>query len=134
GNITGIKEERQLTNDENVNWCPYWHPDGHHLIFATSRQGHTNYELYTMRDDGSHVTRVTYTDGFDGLQAFSADGKRVMWSAKRTKDNTTQLFIGRYTNRWAGWTSTSAPYGRTLMNVVTASAVAPTSNTSSAHR
>lgn len=97
GDITGMKAEHQLTNDENVNWCPFWHPDGKHLIFATSRQGHKNYELYTMRDDGSHVTRITYTDGFDGLPVFSPDGKWVMWSGKRTKDDTTQLFLARFT-------------------------------------
>jgi len=97
GNIIGMKAEHQLTNDENVNWCPFWHPDGRHLIFATSRHGHQNYELYAMRDDGSHLARVTYTDGFDGLPAFSPDGKYVMWSAKRTKDGTTQLFLARFT-------------------------------------
>ena len=96
GNVTGLKAEHQLTDDNNVNWGPFWHPDGHHLIFATSRHGHQNYELYTIRDDGSHAARVTYCDGFDGLPVFSPDGKYVMWSAKRTKDNTTQLFIGRF--------------------------------------
>ena len=54
GNITGAKDEHQLTDDVNVNWGPYWHPDGKHLIYATSKHGHTNYELYLMRDDGSH--------------------------------------------------------------------------------
>ena len=39
GDITGVKAEHQLTNDDNVNWGPYWYPDGQHLIFATSRHG-----------------------------------------------------------------------------------------------
>jgi TolB protein len=96
GNVTGLKAEHQLTNDDNVNWGPYWHPDGHHLIFATSRHGHQNYELYTIRDDGSHATRITYCDRFDGLPVFSPDGKYLMWSSKRTADNTTQLFLARF--------------------------------------
>jgi Tol biopolymer transport system component len=96
GNVTGLKAEHQLTNDQNVNWGPYWHPDGHHLIFATSRHGHQNYELYAIRDDGSHATRITYCDRFDGLPVFSPDGNYLMWSSKRTADNTTQLFLARF--------------------------------------
>ncbi|MDB5296834.1 MAG: WD40-like beta Propeller containing protein, partial [Phycisphaerales bacterium] len=97
GNVTGTTSERQLTDDANVNWGPYWHPDGKHLIYATSAHGHANYELYLMRDDGSAKTRVTYCAGFDGLPVFSPDGKHLMWSAKgRTSDNTTQLFIADF--------------------------------------
>ncbi len=96
GNITGVAAEHQLTDDQNVNWGPFWHPDGHHLIFATSRHGHQNYELYTIRDDGSHATRITYTDGFDGLPAFSPDGKYLMWSSKRAPDNSVQLFLAKF--------------------------------------
>jgi Tol biopolymer transport system component len=96
GNIVGLKRERQLTKDQNVNWGPYWHPDGKHIIYATSIHGHQNYELYLMRRDGSHKTRVTFTDGFDGLPVLSPDGKYLMWSSKRTTDHTTQVFIARF--------------------------------------
>lgn len=97
GNITGITNEKQLTDDANVNWGPYWHPDGRHLVYATSAHGHHNYELYWMNADGSGKTRITYAPGFDGLPVFSADGKHLMWSGKRTKDNTTQVFVARFT-------------------------------------
>jgi TolB protein len=96
GKITGISNERQLTNDENVNWGPYFHPDNKHIIYATSIHGHQNYELYLMRDDGSHKTRITHTPGFDGLPVFSPDGKYLMWSSKRSPDNTTQIFLARF--------------------------------------
>jgi len=96
GTITGIRNEKKLTDDANVNWGPYWHPDGRHIIYATSAHGHTNYELYWMNDDGTGKTRVTYAPGFDGLPAFSADGKYLMWSSKRSKDNTTQVFVARF--------------------------------------
>ena len=96
GNITGLRRERQLTNDRNVNWGPYWHPGGKHIIYATSAHGHQNYELYLMRSDGSRKTRITFTEGFDGLPVFSPDGKHMMWSSKRTSDGTTQVFIARF--------------------------------------
>ena len=63
GNITGMTQEHQLTDDANVNWGPFWHPDGRHIVYATSMHGHTNYEMYLMRDDGSHKTRVTFSPG-----------------------------------------------------------------------
>lgn len=97
GNITGLAAEHPITHDANVNWGPYWHPDGHHLIFATSRHGHQNYELYVMRDNGSHDIRITYTDGADILPVFSNDGKYLMWTSKRSADKTTQIFVARFT-------------------------------------
>ena len=86
GNITGKSAERQVTNDANVNWGPSWHPDGQHIIYATSKHGHANYELYVIRADGTHDVRVTYTPGPDILPIFSPDGKWLMWTCKRSID------------------------------------------------
>jgi Tol biopolymer transport system component len=96
GKITGAKAEHQLTDDANVNWGPYWHPDNRHIIYATSKHGHTNYELYLMRDDGSHQTRITYSPGADVLPVFSPDGKYLMWTSKRSKDQTSQVFLAKF--------------------------------------
>jgi Tol biopolymer transport system component len=96
GNITGKSVERQITHDANVNWGPYWYPDGRHIIYSTSRHGHDNYELYVMRDDGSHNNRVTFSPGADILPVFSNDGKYLMWTSKRTRDNTTQIFVSHF--------------------------------------
>ena len=98
GKVTGIKNEKQLTSDANVNWGPYWHPNGKHIIYATSAHGHANYELYLMRAaDGTRKTRITFQQGFDGLPVLSPDGKWLMWSSKRTTDGTTQVFAARFT-------------------------------------
>lgn len=96
GNITGISAEHQLTNDANVNWCPFWYPDGQHLIYSTSKHGHANYELYAIRPDGTHDTRITHAAGPDVLPAFSPDGKWLMWTCKRSPDNTPQVFVARF--------------------------------------
>ncbi len=95
GNITGLAKERQTTDDANVNWGPYWHPDGRHIIYSTSKHGHANYELYLMRDDGSGQTRITYTAGPDILPVFSPDGKWLMWTCRRTKDGSIQIFAAK---------------------------------------
>jgi Tol biopolymer transport system component len=95
GNVSGVANERQLTDDANVNWGPYWHPDGQHIIYATSAHGHTNYELYLMRDDGAQKTRVTYAPGADVLPVFSPDGKYLIWASKRNGQST-QIFVARF--------------------------------------
>jgi TolB protein len=96
GNVTGLANERQLT-DEHINWGPYFHPDGRHIVYTTSVHGHANYEVYAMRDDGSHKTRITHKAGFDGLPVFSPDGKHLMWSSKRAADQTVQVFVAKFT-------------------------------------
>lgn len=96
GNITGIRNEKQLTNDANVNWGPFFSPDGRHILYATSAHGHTNYEIYLMRSDGSEKTRITRAAGADVLPVFSPDGKYMMWTSKRSTDNTSQVFVARF--------------------------------------
>jgi Tol biopolymer transport system component len=96
GAITGLANERQLTDDANVNWGPFWHPSGEWIAWSTSRHGHHNYEVYLMRADGSDPTRITYAAGADVLPAFSPDGQYLIWAGKRTDDNTTQVFVARF--------------------------------------
>ena len=54
------------------------------------------FNLYWMNADGTGKKRVTFAPGFDGLPVFSSDGAYLMWSSKRTGDNTTQVFAGRF--------------------------------------
>jgi Tol biopolymer transport system component len=104
GDITGITHERQLTHDDNVNWGPFWHPDGRHIIYATSLHGHDNYELYLMRADGSRKTRITFTPqalidghkGADVLPTFSPDGRYILWTCRRGPDGTPQIFLAKF--------------------------------------
>jgi Tol biopolymer transport system component len=96
GDIVGLMNEQQLTHDANVNWGPYWHPDGHHLIWATSIHGHSNYELYLMRDDGTYKTRITHTNGADILPVFSPDGRYLMWTTTRGPEKASQIWIARF--------------------------------------
>jgi Tol biopolymer transport system component len=96
GEITGLASEIQLTHDTNVNWQPFWHPDGQHIVYATNLQGSSNYEIYLMRADGSHKTRLTFFPDFDGQPVFSPDGDYLMWTSKRTANHTTQVFIAPF--------------------------------------
>jgi hypothetical protein len=105
GAITGIAREFQLTDNAHVNWAPFWHPSGRHLIYTTSQMGHHNYEVFVLDADpgdvdagrptryGTRMRRITFADGFDGLPVFDASGTLVMWTAQRDAAPTSQLWL-----------------------------------------
>jgi TolB protein len=96
GEITGLTDEHALTWDENTNTNPAWYPDGTHIIYSTSKHGHDNYELYLMAINGRRKTRITYSPGADLYPVFSPDGRYVMWTSKRAKDGTIQVFLAKF--------------------------------------
>ncbi len=72
------------------------HPDGRHIVWSTSIQGHQNYEIYLMRDDGTYKTRITHTMGADVLPVLSPDGKWLLWSCKRGAEKTSHVWVARF--------------------------------------
>lgn len=114
GNVTGLEREYQLTDNQHVNWAPFWHPSGRLLVYATSEAGHDNYEVYalpvppvgTPRVDPSRAQpiRITSATGFDGLPVFSNDGQWMMWTSQRGGPwdqagarPSSQLWVARFT-------------------------------------
>jgi Tol biopolymer transport system component len=105
--VIGIdgKNEVALTNDLNyVNWAPYWHPKQPYLIWGgadhSDPKARPNYDLSLMKYsivDGRFapgpVVRITDHASADVLPVFSPDGKKLMWTASRTSDRASQLFI-----------------------------------------
>ncbi|GAB4546066.1 MAG: hypothetical protein Tsb0013_04510 [Phycisphaerales bacterium] len=109
GAVTGISAEYQLTDNEHVNWGPYMHPSGEHIVYATSEVGHWNYEVFSIEvppmgtrgEEGGTVVargedgagglfdgrlakkRITHAQGFDGLPVFSNDGSYLIWTSQR---------------------------------------------------
>lgn len=109
GEVVGIQREYQLTDNEHVNWCPFWTPDGRHLVYSTSELGHTNYEVFIIDADpgnmagstgttkyGTRHRSITGADRADVLPAFSAAGKWMMWTSQRGKDGESQLWAARW--------------------------------------
>lgn len=105
GSITGIQKEYQLTDNEHVNWAPFWHPNSRFLIYTTSEVSHKNYELYVCDADsgedsettryGLRRRRITHADVFDGLPVFDSSGKWLMWTSKR-ETGTSQLWVAPF--------------------------------------
>ena len=106
GAITGVAREFQLTDNQHVNWAPYWHPAGRHLVYTTSELGHENYEVFLIDADsgaesgttkyGSRRVRVTHAPRFDGLPVFDASGQRMMWTSQRGADGSSQVWIADF--------------------------------------
>jgi Tol biopolymer transport system component len=99
GRVSGVKDERALTQDEHVNWAPYWTPDGRAVVYATSREGHRNYELFVVPVTADVALpiplRVTTAEGADLLPAISPNGELLMWTCQRGDDRSSQLWIAR---------------------------------------
>lgn len=94
----GLARETQITADEGVvSWCPYFHPSGGYVVYATSAVSHGNYEVFAIKIaqdvtklDAETVkvkdwprARVTDAAGFDGLPVFDRGGKLMMWTSQR---------------------------------------------------
>ena len=92
-NLDG-SDAKRLTTIGAMSWAPFYHPSGDYLIFTTNINGFANFELYIVDAAGIHTpVRVTTTDGFDGLPVFTPDGKQLSWTAGRTPDKKSQIFI-----------------------------------------
>ncbi len=100
-NVDG-SHQKQLTSIGAMSWAPMFHPTGEYLIFTTNKHGFGNFELYLVRADGvGEPVRVTHTDGFDGLPAFSPDGKKLSWTSARTADKKSQIFLSDWNHEAA---------------------------------
>jgi Tol biopolymer transport system component len=94
GTPVGIEREYQITDNEAVNWAPYWHPSGGFIVYGTSEVSHGNYEVFAIEvneqglgaerpADSLSRVRITHALGADVLPVFSADGKTMMWTGQR---------------------------------------------------
>lgn len=100
------KNDTALTDNEGVNWAPYWHPTEPYIIWTgadhSNPRARPNYDLWLMKyedRDGAIARvgkpiRITDHPSADVLPVFSPDGKKLMWTSNRTEDRESQLFIG----------------------------------------
>lgn len=73
------RKTRVLTT--GIDNLPGWSPDGKRIVF-TRRRDDGNYDVYTIRPDGSGLFRATEHESSDGHAVWAADG-RIMWSGSQ---------------------------------------------------
>lgn len=110
---TGIEREYQLTDNEHVNWGPFWHPSGDLIVYSTSELGHYNYEVFAIESSPARLAagaspadlrriRITDAPGADVLPVFSNDGHYLIWTAQRgplapgDQRPTSQIWVAKF--------------------------------------
>lgn len=58
---------------------PVWSPDGKQIAFSSDRHG--NFDVFIIPAQGGQAKRLTFNSANETPEAFSADGKKVLFSA-----------------------------------------------------
>jgi TolB protein len=74
------RQSTPLTDNMHDN-LPAWSPDGALIVFTSKRDG--DYEIYTIRPDGSNLRRLTQSPGNDAHNAWSPDGKWLAFACSQ---------------------------------------------------
>jgi Tol biopolymer transport system component len=72
---------RTLTAGAAHDNFPSWSPKGDRISFTSDRDG--DYEIYTIRTDGSELRRLTHSPGNDAHNAWSRDGEWIVFTSAR---------------------------------------------------
>jgi Tol biopolymer transport system component len=65
-----------ITGSENL---PYWSHDGSRILFT--RKQDENFDIYTIKPDGTDVRRMTTFPANDAHAVWNRDGKYIMWNS-----------------------------------------------------
>jgi Tol biopolymer transport system component len=60
---------------------PLWSPRGDLIVFSRQAQG--DYEIYTVKPDGTDVKRLTFSRGNDAHMAWAPDGEHIVFASTR---------------------------------------------------
>ena len=80
--------KQQVTSNGASNFSPFFHPDGHRVIFSSNVEtrnegGRPEFHLYLTNEDGSGLERLTMAGKFNSFPMFSPDGKHLVWVSDR---------------------------------------------------
>lgn len=90
----------RLTENAAANFCPFFHPSGDKLIFASNvgdPRGR-NFDLYMVGLDGGEPVRLTFEESFDGFPMFSPDGRHLAFASNRgaERPGETNIFVAEW--------------------------------------
>jgi Tol biopolymer transport system component len=79
--IMNIDTQAVTTLSKGYDNFPLWSPRGDLIMFSRIDQG--DYEIYTIKPDGTGVRRLTFSPGNDAHQAWSPDGEYIVFASSR---------------------------------------------------
>ena len=79
--IFNLEDSRITTLTNEYDTFPMWSPRGNVIAFCSFRDG--DFDIYTMRTDGSDVRKLTSSHGNDAHPAWSPDGNWIIYSSSR---------------------------------------------------
>ncbi|KAF2119370.1 hypothetical protein BDV96DRAFT_514901 [Lophiotrema nucula] len=99
------KSVRVLTNRTSTDYdnVPFWSPDGTKIVF-TRRVSYTNFDICTIRPDGTDLQVLTTSGGNDAHAVWTHDG-RIMYSTAQYG----------YRDEAAAYDNTFQPYGQIMI-------------------
>ncbi len=89
--------KRQVTSNGAANFCPFFHPDGKRLIFASNMNDpqKRNFDLYMINLDGTGLEQLTFNESFDGFPMWNKEATKLVFASNRNQVNPgeTNIFI-----------------------------------------
>lgn len=82
-------DAKDLNIGEKGDVWPNYSPDGDRIVFTSKRD--KDYELYTMKPDGTEPKRLTNSPGMDMNAVYSPDGKQIAFTSNR--DSNYEIYV-----------------------------------------
>jgi Tol biopolymer transport system component len=79
--IIGVTDGTIRTLTDGYDNFPSWSPKGDRIAFNRLADG--DFDIYTIRPDGTDLRKLTTTPGNDSHPAWSADGEYILFSSSR---------------------------------------------------
>ncbi len=77
--VMDLQDRRVRVLTTEIDNLPFWSPDGRLIVF-TRKTGPTNFDICTIRPDGTGLKVLTTSGANDGHAVWTADG-RILWSS-----------------------------------------------------
>jgi len=75
----------QSVNTLTTEWdnFPYWSPSGELILFTRQKSDDRDFDVFTIRPEGTSLRQLTTTPGSDGHATWTADGESIFFMSSR---------------------------------------------------